>query len=132
MENKELDKSEQALIEEENNTSVEHSENTSVVKRPRGRPPGAKNKTTIFKEAMVGEFQNIAEKEVPAVLEKLFEKAKGGDIKAIKIVMDKLVAPARSEDDTVKKGGITVNISVGSMEAAQAIDIEDAEYEEID
>lgn len=123
MENKELEEPEQALTEQENNTSLS--------KPRRGRPPGAKNKTTVFKEAMAGHFRHIAEKEVPAVLETLFERAKNGDMKAIKIVMDKLVAPARAEDEGKMKGGLVVNISVGSMEAAQAIEIEDAEYEEV-
>ena len=95
-----------------------------------GRPPGSLNKNTLFKEAMTDEFRSQSEKQVRDVLEVLFKKAKGGDMKAIKLVMDRLISPVRSEDQKRESGQLVVNISVGSMEEAQAIEINSYEKED--
>jgi len=97
-----------------------------------GRPPGAKNKDTIFKELMTGNFQSRAIKDIEKVYSVLFEKAHNGDMKAIKLVLDRVVPVTKAVDANQIKGGVTVSINVGSLEAAQAITIEDAEYEEVD
>jgi hypothetical protein len=120
-ENKEIEENEQAVVV---------SEDIKSIRKP-GRPPGAKNKNTMFKELMAGEFQSTAEKDIKDVLSVLFKKAKNGDLKAIKLVMDRLIAPIRSEDDKVEKHGLVVNITVGSMEQAQAVTLE-GEYNEIE
>ena len=102
-------------------------------KRGPGRPPGAKNKDTLFKELMTGQFQSKAIEDIEKVYHVLFKKAHEGDMKAIKMVLDRVVPVQKAADGTISKGGITVSISVGSMEEAQAAEIiEDAEYEVVE
>ena len=103
----------------------------------RGRPPGAKNKDTLFKELMTGKFQDMAAKNVGRTLQVLFEKAHAGDMKAIKLVLDRVVPVTKAVDlADMEKKGLVVNISVGHLESVQVQGgggdvIEDAEYTEI-
>lgn len=107
----------------------------ALQKKKRGRPPGAKNKDTIFKELMTGEFQSLATQEVKKVFGVLFEKAKEGDMTAIKMIMDRVVPASKAIDlEKATSGGITVHISVGSLEDSPLVAgeiIEDAEFEEV-
>ena len=103
-----------------------------LVVKPRGRPPGSKNKETLFKEMMSDKFQVKATTEVSKVLDVLFKKAQGGDMKAIKMVLDRIVPTTRSVDlEQMEKGGLSINISVGSLEQLHKEDIEDADYTEV-
>ena len=103
----------------------------AVVKRKVGRPPGAKNKDTLFKELMTGSFQSKAIADIEKVYSVLFEKAHKGDMKAIKMVLDRVVPVSKAVDlADMEKGGITVNVSVGALEGVKE-DIEDAEYNEV-
>jgi hypothetical protein len=100
-----------------------------------GRPKGAKNKDTLFKELMTGSFQETARNKVERTFEVLFEKAHEGDMKAIKLIMDRIVPVTKAVDlADMEKKGLTINISVGNMEDAQVQGeiIEDAEWEEED
>jgi Family of unknown function (DUF5681) len=54
---------------------------------PAGRPRGSRNKTTVL-------MQNLLEGEAEAIGRKAIEMAKGGDMAAIRVCMDRL-APAR-------------------------------------
>jgi hypothetical protein len=101
-----------------------------------GRPKGAKNKDTLFKELMTGQFQDIAEDQVGRTLQVLFEKAHEGDMKAIKLIMDRVVPVTKAVDlADMEKKGLTINISVGSMEEAaliEAEEIEDGDFTEME
>ena len=82
---------------------------------------------------MTGQFQSKAIEDIEKVYHVLFKKAHEGDMKAIKMVLDRVVPVQKAADGTISKGGITVSISVGSMEEAQAAEIiEDAEYEVVE
>ena len=99
----------------------------------RGRPPGAKNKDTLFKELMTGNFQSKAISDIEKVYEVLFKRAHEGDMKAIKMVLDRVVPVTKAVDADQIKGGVSISINVGSLEAAQAItveEMEDGEWEE--
>ena len=81
-----------------------------------GRPRGSKNKDTLFKELMTGKFQDIAKKDIEKVYSVLFEKAHNGDMKAIKLVLDRVVPITKAVDlADMEKGGLQINISVGEM-----------------
>jgi Family of unknown function (DUF5681) len=54
---------------------------------PAGRPRGSRNRTTVL-------MQNLLEGEAEAIGRKAIEMAKGGDMAAIRVCMDRL-APAR-------------------------------------
>ncbi len=96
-----------------------------------GRPPGSKNKDTLFKELMTGQFQSKAIEDIEKVYDVLFKKAHEGDLKAIKLVLDRVVPVSKAVDSESVKGGVSVSIHVGSMEEAQGITIEDAEFTEV-
>ena len=102
-----------------------------------GRPKGAKNKDTLFKELMTGQFQETAKDKIERTFEVLFEKAHKGDMKAIKLILDRVVPTTKAVDlADMEKKGLTINISVGNMEddgPGQSVeDIEDVYYEEVD
>ena len=119
---------------------VKKSENRPEARSPnnpigKGRPPGAKNKTTLFKEAMRDGFENLLEKEGKKVFLAVVEKAKAGDMTAAKLILDRIVPVA----DVQSSGGgdsgkVVINISgiQGSVEVMDSKDIEDAEYEEVE
>ena len=119
------------------NTPV-RSEGTEVQPKKRGRPPGAKNKDTLFKELMAGKFQDIAQINIEKTFEVLFEEAHDGNMAAIKMIMDRVVPATKAVDlDDLERKGLTIQISVGNLEDSvqggvpTAEVIEDAEYEEI-
>ncbi len=86
-------------------------------KARRGRPPGAKNKDTLFKELMAGRFQEIAAQNIEKTFEKLFEEAHDGNMQAIKLIMDRVVPSTKAVDlEQLEKKGLTINISVGNLE----------------
>jgi len=51
------------------------TEETPLVKNKGGRPKGAKNKDTLFKELMSGRFQERAKSDIERVYTVLFDKA---------------------------------------------------------
>lgn len=55
---------------------------------PRGRPPGSRHKTTLLIEALLEDGAREVAKRVLAA-------AKGGDLTAAKIVLERLIPPAR-------------------------------------
>jgi hypothetical protein len=118
---------EQALVSQGSN-------NTPPVVRKRGRPPGSKNKDTIFKELMQDEFRALAQNKVPVVLNVLFDKAIDGDIQAIKMVMDRIVPAHRAIDGEKQTSGTPiVRIQIGKLEESPIVTgevIEEAEFTE--
>jgi hypothetical protein len=123
-------------IEPEEQALVPKEENTAPVVRKRGRPPGSKNKDTIFKELMQDEFRALAENKVPKVLETLFQKALDGDMQAIKMVMDRIVPAHKAIDGERASGGTpVVKIMIGNLEESPLVTgeiIEDVDYTEVD
>ncbi len=102
-----------------------------IAPRGRGRPPGAKNKDTLFKELMTSKFQDLATTEVEKAIEVLFKKAHDGDMKAIKLILDRVVPVTKAVDlADMEKKGLTVNISIGNLEDSGQV-IEDVEYAEV-
>jgi hypothetical protein len=55
-----------------------------------GRPPGSKNKTTLFVE-------HLAEGEAKQLIDKVLELAKAGDVSCLKMVFDRLWPVRRSQ-----------------------------------
>ena len=103
---------------------------TPPVAGQRGRPKGSKNKTTIFKEVMQEGFEKALQKDFKKVLEAVVQKAKDGDMRAAKMLMDRVVPVSKAIDlDALRSGGLAINIAVGKMED-QREDIETT-YEEI-
>ncbi len=60
---------------------------------PAGRPRGARNRTTIL-------LQNLLAADAEAIARKAIDLAKGGDLAALRMCMDRL-APARKTEPVV-------------------------------
>ncbi len=109
-------------------------ENTAIVPRKRGRPPGAKNKDTLFKELMAGKFHEIAKQNIEKTFEVLFEEAHDGNMQAIKMIMDRVVPASKAIDmEDLDRKGLTIEIKVGSLEEKVSIEgnVVDGDFEEV-
>lgn len=101
----------------------------------KGRPKGAKNKTTIFKEAMQQGFERKLQHSFKRVLDAVVHEAENGNMQAAKLLFDR-VLPV-NEIGKAQKGGGNITIVIGSMEQPEktytinAEPIEDAEFEEV-
>ena len=60
---------------------------------PKGRPKGARNKSTLA-------FEALLDGEAEAITRKAIEKAKGGDMTAIRLCLDRLVPPVKDRPVT--------------------------------
>ena len=56
---------------------------------PAGRPKGAKNKATLVKQAVAAEAEGVILDNLSEVLMAVIEKAKGGDMVAAKLILDR-------------------------------------------
>lgn len=114
------------------NTSLQQSDNLPKPSK-RGRPKGAKNKDTLFKELMTGKFQDIAEVNIQKTFEVLFEQAHEGNMQAIKLIMDRVIPTSKAIDlDKVSASGLKIEVNIGKLEdtVAEARVIEGDFYEE--
>jgi len=79
-----------------------------------GRPKGAKNKTTLVKEAIKGHWDELMVDKARDVFNKAVEMALEGDTQCIKMIMDRAVPVSKAVDinasDIGKTGGITIVI----------------------
>lgn len=110
-------------------------ENAPKSPAKRGRPKGAKNKDTLFKELMSGQFQEIAEVNIRKTFEVLFEEAHEGNMQAIKMVLDRVVPVTKAVDlADMEKKGLTISINVGNLEDTTVVaeEVVEAEFEEIE
>lgn len=111
-------------------------ENAPKPPAKRGRPKGAKNKDTLFKELMTGEFQQIAEQNIKKTFEVLFEEAHEGNMQAIKMVLDRVVPVTKAVDlADMEKKGLTISINVGNLEDTVSVSADEpieAEFEEVE
>lgn len=84
---------------------------------PAGRPKGAKNKATIFKEICKAQFDGKVEEVLPAVLDTLMNKAIEGDLKAIQMILDRIIPVSKAVDlETAGLAGKGVNITINALE----------------
>ena len=94
-----------------------------------GRPKGAKNKTTLVKEAIKGHWDELMVTKARAVFDKTVEMALEGDTQCIKMIMDRAVPVSKAVDITAsdigKTGGITIVIEQLVTEPKKGDIIED-------
>lgn len=111
---------------------VRRATSGSFQKGQGGRPPGSKNKTTLFKEAMREGFEKKLMKDGYKVFDACVQKALEGDTTAMKIIMDRVVPVADVQKD-ISNGKFNVNINISGFEPqVEIIEAEDAEWEETD
>jgi hypothetical protein len=77
---------------------------------PNGRPLGARNQRTLA-------LEELMDGEIEAITRKAIEAAKAGDIAAIRLVMDRVLPPARSRPISIDLPVLTDAASVSSAQA---------------
>jgi len=84
----------------------------------KGRIKGVKNKSTIFKEVMRDGFEARMKKDFKKVVDVVLDKAMEGDMVAAKMLFDRVIPQTKSIDldDLEKSKGLSINISIGSLE----------------
>jgi hypothetical protein len=77
---------------------------------PKGRPAGARNRRTIALEEML-------EGEIEAITRTAIDAAKNGDMAAIRLIMDRVLPPARCRPISIDLPAITDAASISSAQA---------------
>lgn len=101
---------------------------------PLGRPKGAVNKSTLIREALKGNFEDLLQKKGQKLFEAVVDKAIDGDMTAAKLVLDRILPTSKAIDlsDLEKSKGLSIQINVGSMKQPETIDAEIVDAEVID
>ncbi len=84
---------------------------------PVGRPKGAVNKTTIFKEVIREGFEKTMEKDAQRVINAVVTKAIEGDMQAAKLLLDRILPTTKAIDlDQLENSkGLTITVNVGEL-----------------
>ncbi len=88
---------------------------------PVGRPKGSKNKATIRRELALGKADKILHKALPSVVQKLVALAQEGDTTAMKLILDRTVAPKNLRGDA-EGGAHLVQITIQNLTSPHAED----------
>lgn len=103
-----------------------------------GRKKGSKNKSTLVREALRGEWDDLLVTQGKKVFEAVVEKAIDGDMTAAKLILDRVVPVA--ENKTAGKlqlgeGGLVIHIdrleATPSPTLIEAGKVEEAVYTEV-
>ncbi len=85
-----------------------------------GRPKGAKNKSTLFKDIIAANVEKIAGDHFERVVSKTFQMAEDGDTTCIKILWDKFYASQKAIDG--ETGGVPlVNIVIKGIDPEKLV-----------
>ncbi len=122
------------------NTDVTSGANSVPAKKKTGgRPAGSKNRSTLLKEAIAGDFDIMLADKAKLIFNVVADQALDGCRQSQKMILDRIVPTvhAKPDDDGGNKFGGGVHITIGSLEGTPSAqvnvspDIEDAEYSEI-
>ena len=86
---------------------------------PGGRPKGSKNKSTLLREAMEQKVDRKLSREIPQVLDVVIRAAKGGDMSAAKMLLDRAVPVQKATDGTDKGPATGITIRIENLTAPQ-------------
>lgn len=100
---------------------------------PLGKPKGSKNRTTLIKQAIEGDMVDAVKQDAVAVFQKAVQMALAGNEQMIKLVVDKFVSNARTEDGKSSKnlGGVHITVQAMPPQTEVKTTIESAEDAEI-
>lgn len=80
---------------------------------PKGRPKGTKNKETLAKQALEDKSMDLMLRELPKIVQVCIEKAKQGDMNAMKMVLDRAIPTKKAVEYSTKDGkDLGINIIV--------------------
>ena len=88
---------------------------TKPTGKPRGRPPGSKNASTLLREGALkelkGKWSDILAKDTEKVLRAVVQRALDGDMTAAKMVLDRTI-PAEKGDGGGERQRPSINIVI--------------------
>jgi hypothetical protein len=107
-----------------NKKSLKRNGHEPTDKNPKGagRPKGAKGATTILREAVKTGSEEVILKHLPRIVEVVCREAEKGNIRAAKLIMDRIIPPQRAIDDVDRgqAGGIQIFVQGSSPTKIQA------------
>jgi|TARA_Y100000296_G_scaffold6102_1_gene7502 hypothetical protein len=101
---------------------------------PNGRPKGTKNKLTLLQNELIDQFAGEMNKEFKAVIRKVVQEAKGGDMTAARLLLERAI-PARKAVEhygAQEAGGIVINIKGLEDINVEENETVDADFTEVD
>lgn len=76
---------------------------------PAGRPPNTKNKiANLADDLRLAVLEHVSAEKVKRIVNKIVEKAEGGDVRAAKLILDKLIPNATPGDEASDNGRTVV------------------------
>jgi len=103
-----------------------------------GRPKGVKNKATLVKEAIRGNFDDLLVAKGKKMLEVIMDEViENRNMQAAKLIMDRALPTSKAIDleQLEKSKGLTISINVGALEKVvaeqDAVVIEDGEIVDV-
>lgn len=85
---------------------------------PGGRPKGAKNKTTLLREAMQDKTDRMLSRAAGDVLQVVIRAAKKGDMAAAKMLLDRIIPVQKASDGTGSQPVKGITIEIRNLTAA--------------
>ena len=102
-----------------------------------GRPKGAKNKSTLLREALNNQFEEALQVKFEAVVSAVMQEAIDGNMVAAKMILDRIIPVHKAADfKKISSGGMEITINVAGMEGRpdsvtiDMSDVEEAQFEE--
>ena len=86
---------------------------------PAGKKPGTKNKLTIYREAVLMKQEKKMLQEFPEIIGVLMQKAKDGDMTAMKLYLERVMAAKRVAEENEEKGNQQINIVIQGAKASK-------------
>lgn len=86
---------------------------------PAGKKPGTKNKLTLYREAVLMKQEKKMLQEFPEIIGVLMQKAKEGDMTAMKLYLERVMAAKRVAEENEEKGGQQINIVIQGAKASK-------------
>ena len=100
-----------------------------------GRPKGAKNKTTLLREAILQQAEEKVLQEFMNIVQTTVDLAHKGDTTCLKILWDRIIPAKRAidpDDNKQDKLNVVINISGMETKGVQDVEIIDGEVREVD
>ena len=100
---------------------------------PAGRPKGTKNKLTLMQNELIDQFAGEMNKEFKAILRTVIREAKGGDMTAARLLLDRAIPSRKAVEHYGAQESSNIVINVQGLDNLDLTKpAVDAEFEEVD
>lgn len=101
---------------------------------PNGRAKGSKNKLTLMQNGLIDQFAGEMNKDFKAVIRRVIKEAKGGDMTAARLLLDRAIPARKAVEHYGAQDGNNIIINITGLEDIDLTNessLIEAEYEEI-